>query len=98
MCKERFPKQRQSKLSLRGDGPFQVIEHINDNAYCLNLPGEYNVSATFNIADLNPFLAGDEHDLRANPSQEEGNDAKEQIDYGVHVDPVKVSQGLVTCV
>ena len=34
--KERFPNQRKSKLHARGDGPFQVIEHINDNAYRLD--------------------------------------------------------------
>ncbi|XP_071933765.1 uncharacterized protein [Coffea arabica] len=40
--KERFPKQRQSKLSPRGDGPFRVLQQVNDNAYKLELPGEYN--------------------------------------------------------
>ncbi|XP_027156820.1 uncharacterized protein LOC113757962 [Coffea eugenioides] len=98
LCKERFLKQRQSKLRPRGDGPFQVIEHINDNAYRLELLGEYNVSVTFNVADLSPFLAGDEHDLRANSSQEEGNDADDadlQADHGVHVDLMKVRQGPV---
>ncbi len=72
MRKERFPAQRRSKLLPRGDGPFQVLERINNNAYKLDLPGEYNVSATFNIADLSPFDVGD--DLRTNPFQEEGND------------------------
>ncbi|GKV11015.1 hypothetical protein SLEP1_g22304 [Rubroshorea leprosula] len=43
MRKERFPAQRHSKLQPRGDGPFQVIARINDNAYKLELPGEYNV-------------------------------------------------------
>ncbi|XP_028785068.1 uncharacterized protein LOC114740980 [Neltuma alba] len=33
MRKERFPAQRKSKLAPRGDGPFQVLERINDNAY-----------------------------------------------------------------
>ena len=44
--KERFPAKRHSKLLPRGDGPFQVVERINDNAYKLDLPGEYGVSAS----------------------------------------------------
>jgi hypothetical protein len=72
MSKERFPAKRRSKLLPRGDGPFQVLERINDNAYKLDLPGEYNVSTTFSVTDLSPFDVGD--DLRANHFQEEGND------------------------
>ena len=72
MRKERFPMQRRSKLLPRGDGPFQVLERINDNSYKLDLPGEYNVSATFNVSDLSPFDA--DSDLRTNRSEEEGND------------------------
>ncbi|KAL4386359.1 hypothetical protein GQ457_09G017630 [Hibiscus cannabinus] len=53
--KEHFPAQRSSKLLPRGDGPFQVVEKVNENAYKLDLPGEYNVSATFNVSDLTPF-------------------------------------------
>jgi hypothetical protein len=33
----------------RGDVPYQIIERINDNAYKVDLPGEYGVSATFNV-------------------------------------------------
>ncbi|KAH9724618.1 hypothetical protein KPL70_007553 [Citrus sinensis] len=40
MRKERFPAQRRSKLLPRGDGPFQVVARINDNAYKLDLSGE----------------------------------------------------------
>ncbi|KAL4324105.1 hypothetical protein GQ457_11G026050 [Hibiscus cannabinus] len=29
--KERFPAQRSSKLLPRGDGPFQIVEKVNDN-------------------------------------------------------------------
>ncbi|KAH9716907.1 Endonuclease [Citrus sinensis] len=66
MRKERFPAQRRSKLFPRGDGPFQVVARINDNAYKLDLPGEYNVSATFNVSDLSPF---DLEPLLAKPSK-----------------------------
>jgi len=66
--KERFSTQRKSKLSLRGDGPFQVLERINNNAYKLDLPGEYSVSATFNVSDLSPFDA--DFDSRTNPLEE----------------------------
>lgn len=38
----------------------------------LDLPGELNVSATFNVADLSPFHVGD--DLGSNRFQEGGND------------------------
>lgn len=56
LSKERFPSKRKSKLDARSDGPFKVLEKINDNAYRLELPGDYGVSATFNIADLSPFF------------------------------------------
>ncbi|KAL5555492.1 hypothetical protein UlMin_037728 [Ulmus minor] len=65
--KDHFPKKRRSKLLPRGDRPFQVVARINDNAYKLDLPGEYGVSVSFNVADLSPFDVGD--DLRTNPSQ-----------------------------
>ena len=72
MRKERFSAKRCSKLLPREDGPFQVLKRINDNADKLDLPGKYDVSATFNVTDLRPFDVGD--DLRANPFQEKGND------------------------
>ena len=70
MRKEIFPARRRSKLHPRGDGPFQVLARINDNAYKLDLPGKYNISATFNVSDLSPFDAGD--NLRMNPFEEGG--------------------------
>ena len=74
MRKERFSEQRKSKLQPRGDGPFQVLERINDNAYKIELPGEYNVSTTFNVSDLTFFDADGEADLRTNPFEEGESD------------------------
>jgi len=73
MRKERFPEQRRSKLMPRGDGPYQIIERINDNAYKVYLLGEYGVSATFNVSDLSSFDVDD--DSRSNPFEERGDDA-----------------------
>ncbi|XP_016732188.1 uncharacterized protein [Gossypium hirsutum] len=72
MRKERFPAQRRFKLLPRGDGPFQVLERIIDYSYKLDLPGEYNVSVSYNVSDLSSFDA--DCDLRKNRSEEEGND------------------------
>ena len=70
--KERFHTQRKSKLLPRGDEPFQVLERFNDNAYKIDLPGKYGVSATLNVVDLSPFDVGDGLESRTNPSQEGG--------------------------
>ena len=58
----------------------------------MDLPGEYTVSATFNVTDLSPFDAGD--DLRANPFQDEGND--EDMTKKTRAGPFKVPVGPVT--
>ena len=60
--KARFPTGRYGKLQPRADGPFRVLEKINDNAYKVDLPGEYNVSGTFNVADLCPYITDSDHD------------------------------------
>jgi len=56
--KDRFPTQRKSKLMPRGDGPFQILKRINDNAYELDLPDTFLGSRTFNVSDLTPFSVG----------------------------------------
>jgi len=59
----------------RADGPLEVLERINDNAYKVDFPGDYGVFATFNVADLSPYLADDNlEDLRANSLSQGEND------------------------
>jgi hypothetical protein len=48
---------------------------VNDNAYKVDLPGEYNVSATFKVKDLSLSLEDvDDSDLRTHHFQPEGDD------------------------
>ncbi|KAJ9536642.1 hypothetical protein OSB04_un000191 [Centaurea solstitialis] len=89
--KERFPAKRRSKLQPRGDGPFQVLERINDNAYKLDLPGEYQVSSTFNVADLSPYDVGD--DSWTNPFQGGENDGGPSNHMK---DPLVIREGPIT--
>jgi hypothetical protein len=60
----------------RADGPFRVLEKINDNAYKLELPADFGtVSPTFNIADLKPYFGEeDEIALRMTSIQEGEHD------------------------
>jgi len=86
--KERFPSKRKSKLMPRADGPFEILERVNDNAYKVNLPGDYGVSATFNVADLSLYLEDDHlSNLRAN-SPQQGED-----DGGPSMEPHHEPQG-----
>jgi hypothetical protein len=72
--KKRFPDFRKSKLMPRADGLFRVLEKINENAYKLDLPADFGVSPTFNIADLKPYL-GEEDELESRMTQmQEGED------------------------
>ena len=41
MRKERFPSKRKSKLMRRADGPFEVLDRVNDNDYKINLRKDY---------------------------------------------------------
>ncbi|GKC41293.1 RNA-directed DNA polymerase, partial [Tanacetum coccineum] len=75
--KEHFPARRFRKLKPRAYGPFRVLKRINDNACKIELPGHYNVSATFNVADLSPYIGSSdvETDSGASAFQGEEDDA-----------------------
>jgi hypothetical protein len=52
----------------RVDCPFKVLEKINENAYKFDLPTNFGVSPTFNIAYLKPYL-GEEDELESRMTQ-----------------------------
>ena len=66
-------------MAPRGDGPFQVIQRINDNAYKIDLLGKYSVSATFNVVDLSPYNASE--DWRPNPFEKRGDDKSQKLKF-----------------
>ena len=71
----------------RAAGPYKIIQKINDNAYKLELPPEFGVSPTFNIADLKPYLGEeDELELRTTPFQE-GEDDEDIAPSDAPADP-----------
>ncbi|KAI4372863.1 hypothetical protein MLD38_011046 [Melastoma candidum] len=75
--KDRFPGKRKNKLMPRAEGPFKIIEPIYNNAYKIDLPGDYGVSATFNVQDLMPFVEDDDDEsLRTNSFQQGEDDTK----------------------
>jgi hypothetical protein len=58
----------------RTDGPFKILEKINDNAYKLELPPEFGVSPTFNISDLRRYLGEEDEVPSRMTSNQEGED------------------------
>jgi hypothetical protein len=93
--RDRFPDLRKSKLMPRADGPFKVLEMINDNAYKLELLVEFGtISPTFNIADLKPYCGDKDEVALRTTSIQEGEDDEDipTIDIIVAPTPPHVPQ------
>ena len=64
----------------RGNGPYKVVQKVEENAYRIELLGDIQVSTTFNVGNLTPYLEDDEEhdeDLRTNYLQGGGVDAEQ---------------------
>uniref|UniRef100_A0A2N9J0J0 RNA-directed DNA polymerase n=1 Tax=Fagus sylvatica TaxID=28930 RepID=A0A2N9J0J0_FAGSY len=82
-------------------GPSYILEEMDLSEFLRKLmtmlikwtfPGEYKVSATFNVSDLSPFDVGD--DSWSNPFEERGNDGNQG---GPSLkDPLQVPDGPIT--
>ena len=94
--KDRFPDLRKSKLMPRADGPFKVLEKINDNSCKLELPADFGVSPTFNITDLKPNL-GEEDKLPSRmTSFQEGEDDEDINTIVTPTAPTMIHIGPIT--
>nr|AAQ56339.1 putative gag-pol polyprotein [Oryza sativa Japonica Group] len=94
--KERFPDLRKSKLMPRADGPFKVLAKINENAYKIDLPADFGVSPTFNVADLKPYL-GEEDELESRTTQmQEGEDDEDINTIDTSMSPHVQHDGPIT--
>ena len=74
-----------------------MLARINDNVYKIDLPCEYNISATFNVSDLSLFDF--DSDSKTNPLEEGANNVSTTM---VHCkrngtkDELATPNGLVT--
>nr|GMC93171.1 Transposon Ty3-G Gag-Pol polyprotein [Ipomoea batatas] len=69
--KQRLPTGFYHKLSPKKHDPFKILRKINPNAYVINIPDEWKISKTFNVADLFQFHS-DEEPLYSDVTELEG--------------------------
>ena len=57
--RDRFPKGEYNKLKMKKIGPCRIVKKNSANAYELEMPTGVGISPIFNVADLYPYVAGD---------------------------------------
>ena len=75
---------------------FKVLEKINDNAYKLELPVDFGVSPTFNIADLKPYLGEEDALPSRTTSFQEGEDDEDINTIVTPTGPAAIHTGPIT--
>ena len=80
----------------RADGPFKVLEKINNKAYKLELPADFGVSPTFNIADLKPYLGEEDEIPSRTTSFQEGEDDEDINTIVTPITPASIHTGPIT--
>jgi len=69
--KDSFPSKSKFKIMRRVEGPLEVLQRINNNAYKINFPEDYEACATLNVTNLASYLKYDTlENLRVNSSQQ----------------------------
>jgi len=68
--KGKVPNKKEEQAHRYRRWPYKVVQKLGDNAWKIELLSGMNISTTFNVGDLNPYI-DDEYegnkDLRANP-------------------------------
>jgi hypothetical protein len=77
------------------DGSFKILEKINDNAYKLELPLEFGVSPTFNIADLRPYFGEEDKVPSRMTSIQEGENDEDITTSDITIPSIEL-QGPIT--
>ena len=47
-----------------GNGLYHIVQKVGDNAYKIELPGDMNISATFNVRDLPPYIEDEDEAMK----------------------------------
>ena len=66
--------QKKVQVDAKGQWAFKVLKMVNNNAYKVNLLGDYGVSATFNVVDLSPYIEDDHLVNLREKSPQQGED------------------------
>ena len=53
--KQKFPKEKYTKLMKKRIGPFRIIHKSRNNSYKIDLPPDIGLSPIFNVANIFPY-------------------------------------------